>query len=100
MQCTFQVGDRVVCVDAYATNVWGDTELVEGAVYTIREVTCDRGEPAGLNKYSSSAGTWVRLKEINPRKHHNNCDLPFAAARFRPVKPLSFWIGEKQKVRA
>lgn len=99
MECTFQVGDRVVCVDANDTNNQGEPELVEGHIYTVRFVgpavhrrgywfDPDRGPYA-------NAKTEIRVHEVARRLG----DDGFAAARFRPVKPLSFWIGEKQTLK-
>ena len=98
MKCTFQVGDRVVCVDAEATaSKTGERELFEGTVYTVRSVYIDNAPSDG--PYAGHS-TCIRVSEINPRLDYNGepTDRGFAAARFRPVKPLSFWLGEKQEI--
>lgn len=87
MECTFQVGDRVVCVDAYHTNNLRIAELEEGAIYTVAGVKAPtipgnnhhRNTPALLHLVEKP----TRIKDMSPW---------FAATRFRPVKPLSFWV--------
>jgi len=101
MECTFQVGDRVVCVDATDTNNLGLPELNEGHIYEVRAV--EAAKAIETEDFSSSDGAYsdtravVKVAEVNPRCRFH--DEGFAAARFRPVKPLSFWLGEKQELR-
>ena len=93
MKYQFQAGDRVVCIDGKNTNLIGTRELSDGTIYTIREVLPWDWFPVNC------AGIGVRLVEIPDRfdgflKERN--DIPFGAFRFRPIKPLSFWVGEHQ----
>lgn len=92
MECTFQVGDKVVCIDASDTNSVRRRELIEGGIYTVREVTADGRDLAGvlrLGPYGDVPG--IRLVEINPRNSTLGVprDTPFAAARFRHTKSIS-----------
>lgn len=87
----FHVGQKVVCVNAVvgafdspeflqAFKNSGDLDgLVEGQVYTIREVI-----PS--DKYYD--GQSVRLAEIyrGPSLAMDGAETPFAAARFRPLQ--------------
>lgn len=95
MKHTFQVGDRVVCVDAHETARFGGVwhqELQEGAVYTVAWVGVDRGQ---FDSPYGREAVCVRLNEVKRAKYLHR-EVGFAAARFRPVRPLSFWLGEKQ----
>ena len=100
MDCTFQVGDRVVCVDARHSNRAGVPEIFEGTIYTIAEVNI-----GVVGFYAGHIGPMpvVRLREV-ARRHPTSGPSAdygfFAAGRFRPVKPLSFWVGEQQRAKA
>jgi hypothetical protein len=99
MKCTFQVGDRVVCVDAARSNRLDIQELEEGQVYTIAWIGPTPADMVGLSE--KDIGVCVRLAEIPKRAcmgFLDNPTDPFGAFRFRPVKPMSFWIGEKREL--
>lgn len=91
MKCTFQVGDRVVCVDGrIPTNVRGPV-VVEGHVYTVSQIIV--GLPPTRGSHYRDAWPAIALQEV-PRPGGDAWD----ARRFRPVKPLSFWLGETQEI--
>lgn len=82
---TFRVGQKVVCVDARPTNIFGLSVLESGRVYTVRWV--------GLWGYAARRPNQlcIRLEEIDrgedPGAPHmiEIFDMPFRATRFRPV---------------
>jgi hypothetical protein len=80
---TFRVGQKVVCVDARATDASGDRELFKGAIYTIRWA----GRYDGPFPWVWGQFYGVRLEglhRLDPWTPENS-DLPFDAVRFRPV---------------
>ena len=88
MECTFQVGDRVVLVKEPGRTlaIGGNPGLVKGGIYTVSWVGIMIGGEVGL-----------RFQEIPPVRHVLDGLLgSWNASYFRPVKPLSFWLGEKQ----
>lgn len=90
MDCTFQVGDRVVCVDAQQPPDWhGHNPLTEFELYTIAHISVSSG--TGLSGPHQEGGVCLHLKEIPGWR--------FRTPRFRPVKTMEFWIGEKQSLK-
>lgn len=76
---SWKVGDQIVCVDASPTHVYGHTDLVAGAVYTIRRM--------GIDKYYQRPCVW--LVEV-VRSVENGCEkwgeIGLNIARFRPIQ--------------
>ena len=100
MECDFQVGDEVICIDASGTASMYDMftkkpvgppltigELQEGAKYTIRWV----------GPYTNGIGEHaicVRLKNFErPEPLTGEKDMPFRASRFRKVQKKSTETG-------
>lgn len=90
----FEVGQKVVCVDASYTNTINVKELEEGKVYTVSWLG-SYNHPNPMIKEEMC----VRLKE-SPRRplcydefiNYVNSDMPFAARRFRPLKSTSIEV--------
>ena len=101
MECPFQVGDRVVCVrtvkqSAFATQLkW--TGFTVGNVYTIRTITpFSGGRCSDGNVYPPT----ICLKfQGKADRLGGGPDYGYCHSFFRPIKPLSFWIGEKQDIK-
>lgn len=93
MECTFQVGDRVVCVDVSARPGYTLDGLVEGEIYTISGIRPWISPGSPLCRPGESI-IGVDLAEIVRSDPY----MPYNSRRFRPVKPLSFWLGEKQEI--
>lgn len=94
MECKFQVGDKVVCVEEDLSNmtrncVTGNPGFVTGGIYTITEIQCQDSWPMPA----------ILLKEIHQRLLHvDGGRIMWSVRHFRPVKPMSFWLGEKQDI--
>lgn len=97
MECTFQVGDRVVCKQRPPICPHCiDRRLEDGVVYTVKAVHVF---PSGVicpHGRQYPASPTIRVKELASRAPN---DFGHYAWHFRPVKPLSFWLGEKQELR-
>lgn len=93
MECTFQVGDGVVCVAtdiAHMTRncAGGNPGFQTGGIYTVKEVRVPAKPVLGR--------PCLLFNEIPDRRHKGTGGLiVWDHVPFRPVKPLSFWVGEK-----
>lgn len=83
MSYNFSVGDKVVCVDAEKTRKSGLPELIEGKVYTIRELITE-----------GDGSLCVKTVEIF-RDYGHPVDRGFYAHRFRPVQSNSIELFRK-----
>src|SRR6202035_3724885 len=90
----FEVGQKVICVDASHTNTHDVRELEGGKIYTVSWVGPYTHPRLGT-------GICVSLQE-GPRvpltyEDGSVCesDMPFAARRFRPVKTTSVEVFKK-----
>lgn len=81
MECMFQVGQKVVCVDdtCHGTDVIQTAPIKNGEIYIIRWV--------GPHSWKNGSGVGVRLfgKIRNPNISGPFYDLPFNSIRFRPL---------------
>ncbi len=78
----FYLGQKVVCVDDVAFEADGVQRLFADRVYTVREYLPDYD---ALNRrYYPDERSCLRLFEIQGR-NGKTPDVPYAAARFRPV---------------
>lgn len=68
----FQVGQKVVCIDADRTNDFGINELSEGAVYTV----------SWVGRATDAAGSYLG---ICVSEHKRMVPMPFGCGRFRPI---------------
>lgn len=90
----FEVGEKVICVDADHTNFIDEPEIHKGGIYTIRWIGMwsDDCYPLRL---------CVHLCEIDRSYpgmvEHGESPTPFLAARFRPIvsRPTSIAVFEK-----
>lgn len=75
MECTFKVGDKVVCVDdtSESTISWLKS-IKRGETYTVRWVGV-RGKTGSI---------CVRLEGVR-RMNFSGEDVPLLASRFRPI---------------
>lgn len=102
---TFYVGQKVVCINDRNTDAENSVQwLREGNIYTLRWV--------GPHTLYGETHACVRLVGIHRgvdawRPHDpNGYDMPFKAARFRPVTDISIFTeildrvnGDKPRVR-
>lgn len=97
----FNDGQKVVCVDADATNTHNIKQLVKGAIYTIRRVgTCCIIADVVEARPAFQGTQMVYLIEI---ERHFGCqyclkESPFSAARFRPITERKTDISELKKL--
>lgn len=89
MECTFQVGDRVVAVGCGAdflhlVNARAPGQGI-GDVFTIASVRHHE------SRNHMPSGAVITLQEIAGRAFYAFC--------FRHAKTLDFWIGEKQALK-
>lgn len=94
MECKFQVGERVVCVDNTATKSTLP-DLVEGNIYTIQRIEVLSGNRPTKFCHEGEMGVWLGFKEIPISVVTGNAAV-FHHKRFRPLKTVDFWIGQKQ----
>lgn len=75
----FEIGERIVCVDAKTRKAHAPTtELVEGKVYTVRDISPQGG---------------IYLEEIINEKHpYFNREWAYFEDRFRPIKSTNISI--------
>lgn len=95
----FDVGQRVVCVDAKPRDDRDATLIMflrEGAIYTVRSLE--------THPSPSAAGfPTMRVEEIKcpvMDTSHGLWEIGFAPDRFRPVTPTSIDVFEEMLVRA
>jgi hypothetical protein len=88
MECDFQVGDKVVCIDASVTPEFKDKIMLiaENKIYTIESMFLDQIYP--INKI----GVVVYLKEIQ-EKDLQGRKLYFKASRFRPLVSRNYSLS-------
>ncbi len=79
----FEVGQRVVCVDAMHTNITHTPELVDGEIYTVAWVGPYTEPPS----HGGSQGIAVKVMECRVQPG----DPPFWARRFRPVTDITLF---------
>jgi hypothetical protein len=84
MSWTPAPGMKVVCVDDSNTNCWNIVEIVAGRIYTVRAVV-DPDELANTFFGRPLDEPGVLLVEVNRPKEPELGEMPFAAARFRPL---------------
>lgn len=97
MECRFVVGQRVVCIKkdiaAFTRNCAGGNPGFEaGGIYTISWIGICMSGAAGLQFHE------IPLVKNVHFPHHP--PMAYTAASFAPLKEQSFWIGEKQDLKA
>ena len=91
----FEVGQKVVCVDADGTNICDVQELEEGVVYTVSWIGPYLHPLWGLEEVC------LKLEEVSRKPLPGEpddlliIDMPFRATRFRPVKTTSIEVFKK-----
>jgi hypothetical protein len=73
---TFQVGQRVVCVDASANPEYGHNGLIEGRIYVVRGIRSEIPNPPHWGVYIEGIPGHWRLPVG---------EIPFHPRRFRPI---------------
>jgi hypothetical protein len=93
MECNFQVGDKVVCIDASLPPQFKNLIMIiaENKIYTVERIFLDR--IAILNKI----GVVVYLKEVQEEDSEGK-RLYFKTSRFRPLVSRNYSLSLFQEI--